>query len=84
VGEAVELGERVLADCQRILGSEHLETLRASIVLGLSYQGAGRFGEAVKLGERVLADCQRVLNPEHPLTLRSRANLTDFHRGGGS
>lgn len=44
-GEAVELGERVLADCERVLGPEHPFTVRARTNLSHPYRAAARNAE---------------------------------------
>jgi len=44
--DAIELLERLLADCQRILGSEHPVTLSARRSLADAYRKAGRNREA--------------------------------------
>jgi tetratricopeptide (TPR) repeat protein len=82
--EAVELGERVLADCERILGPEHPDTLHAaSAILFVSHDLAWRVGATVELGERVLADCERILGPEHPDTLRAGISIGySYHWAG--
>jgi hypothetical protein len=41
ITEAIKLGERVLADCRRILGPEHPFTLRATRSLSEAYRKAG-------------------------------------------
>ena len=41
-GEAIELGERVLAARERTLGPEHPHTLSVRAVLAVSYRDAGR------------------------------------------
>jgi len=55
IAEAIQLGERVLTDSERILGPEHPDTLRARMLLAASYRGAGRTDEAIELQEQVLA-----------------------------
>ena len=63
--EAITLFEQVLADQERILGPDHLDTLAARGNLAEAYRAAGRTGEAITLGEQVLADEERVLAPDH-------------------
>jgi tetratricopeptide (TPR) repeat protein len=74
-GEAIELGERTLADSERILGPEHPNTLSAGTILALSYWEAVRTTEAIKLGQRTLADSERILGPQHPDTLSAATIL---------
>ncbi|MGW2372922.1 tetratricopeptide repeat protein [Kitasatospora sp. NPDC001683] len=50
MAEAIVLGQRVLADCQRVLGNDHPSTLRTSGNLVASYRSAGFLGNAIDLG----------------------------------
>jgi tetratricopeptide (TPR) repeat protein len=70
--EAIELGERVLADCERILDQNHFATLRARAGLARCYRAVGRNLEAIELGKRVLADSEAILGREHRNTLLAR------------
>jgi tetratricopeptide (TPR) repeat protein len=81
--DAVELGERVLADCERILGPESLHTLGALAHLASAYRDAGRLEEAIELGERDVADSERILGVEHVHTLIGRANLAASYNDAG-
>ena len=83
-GEAVELGEQVLADRERILGPEHPDTLEARGNLAASYWSAGRTDDAFELDERVLADFERILGDDHRSTLIARGNLASLVPVGGS
>ncbi|WP_103529027.1 tetratricopeptide repeat protein [Streptomyces sp. SM12] len=74
-GEAIDLQERVVADCERILGTDHPNTLTARSNLAYSYGSAGRGGEAIDLQERVLADRERTLGTDHPDTRAAREVL---------
>ncbi|MBT2369281.1 tetratricopeptide repeat protein, partial [Streptomyces sp. ISL-10] len=61
--EALGLGERVLADRERLLGPDHPATLTARANLAVSYRSVGRNLEALDLREWVLADMERLLGP---------------------
>ena len=74
------LGERLVADRERLLGPEHPDTLSARANLASSYWSAGRTADAIAIGEQVLADSERLLGPEHPDTLGARANLEIMRR----
>jgi len=65
----------VAADCARLLGDEHPDTLSARGNLAASYRRAGRTGEAISLQERVAADCARLLGDGHPDTAAAAAVL---------
>ena len=80
---AVQLGEAVLADSERLLGTDHPDTLTARHNLANAYQAAGRTTEAITLHEQNLADRQRVLGPDHPRTLTSRNNLANAYQDAG-
>lgn len=78
----VDTATRARACAHRILGSEHVDTLRARSHVAVSYRLAGRPGEAIELGERVLADRERILGSEHPDTML-RAHLAVAYRDAG-
>jgi hypothetical protein len=69
---ALPLYERTLADCERVLGPDHPDTLTSQGNLAHAYHTAGRLTEALALFERTLADSERVLGPGHPLTETAR------------
>jgi tetratricopeptide (TPR) repeat protein len=73
--QAIAAGEAVAADCARMLGPDHPDTLAAWDNLAIACQEAARTAEAVRLHERALAGRVRALGPEHPDTLASRNNL---------
>lgn len=81
ITDAVELGERVLADSERSLGPERPETLRARLTLAVYYTEAGRTMEAIELAERVLPDFVRTLGREHPDTLAAGESLAVTYAG---
>ena len=82
-GEAIELFERVLAECKRLLGADHPDTLSVRNNLAGAYESAGRFAEAIDAWEELLLDCQRVLGADHPDTLSVRNNLAVAYRSVG-
>ena len=69
--EAIPLLERTLADCERVRGTGHPDTLTGKSY-GLSGCGAA---EAIPLLERTLADCERVRGADHPDTKAAREDL---------
>jgi hypothetical protein len=71
---ALPLYERTLADCERVLGPDHPDTLASRGNLAHAYHTAGRLTEALTVFERTLADCERVLGPDDPLTRTAREN----------
>jgi tetratricopeptide (TPR) repeat protein len=81
--QAIVISERLLADCERILGPDHPDTLAARNGLANAYQQAGRIDEAITLDKQILAARERVLGPDHPDTLRARSNLANgyWHAG---
>jgi DNA-binding SARP family transcriptional activator/tetratricopeptide (TPR) repeat protein len=84
-GESIELGEEVLADCERILGPEHPNTLTAARgILLVSYDLAWHAGATVERREHVLASSERILGPEHPDTLRAGMILALSREAGRS
>lgn len=80
---AIVLGERLLADHERILGPDHRDTLQSRNNLGTAYHYAGRTDEASILHEQNLTNCERTLGRAHPVTAASRQNLTAAYRTAG-
>ncbi len=81
--QAIVIGERLIADQERVLGPDHPDTLSSRNNLALAYQEAGRTDEAIPLHEQALAADERVLGPDHPNTLASRDNLALAYRAAG-
>ena len=81
--EAVNYGELVLTDYERVLGEDHPDTLTLRSNLASAYQDAGRLAEAIPLMERTLTDRERVLGEDHPRTLTSRNNLAHAYQDAG-
>ena len=77
------IGERLVADQERVLGPDHPDTLAARNNLAVAYQDAGRTAEAITLHEQTLAARERVLGPDHPDTLTSRNNLAIAYQAAG-
>jgi tetratricopeptide (TPR) repeat protein len=50
--QAIVIGERLLADCERVLGPDHPDTLDARNRLASAYHDAGRTSEAITLRSR--------------------------------
>ncbi|MEV5084778.1 tetratricopeptide repeat protein, partial [Streptomyces sp. NPDC056159] len=73
----------MVADCERLLGDDHADTLTARGNLAASYWQAGRTDEAIGLLEQVVADCKRLLGNDHPNTIRARGNLAASYQEAG-
>jgi len=83
LSRAISLGVTVLADCERLLGPDHPDTLASRHNLAGAYESAGRLREAIAVYERNLADCERLLGPGHRDTLASRHNLAGAYKSAG-
>jgi tetratricopeptide (TPR) repeat protein len=81
--QAVELGESLVADCERVLGADHVDTLAARGNLANAYLDAGQIAEAVPLLERALADFERVMGAGHSFTEDHRARLAFAYQRAG-
>jgi tetratricopeptide (TPR) repeat protein len=81
--QAIAIGERLVADQERVLGPDHPDTLGSRNNLALAYRAAGRFDEAISLHEQALAARERVLGLDHPGTLTARDNLALAYRDAG-
>ncbi len=73
--EAEPLRTRYLAICERVLGTEHPDTLGALNNLAILYWKQGKYEQAEPLYRRALDTYERVLGPEHPDTLSTVNNL---------
>jgi tetratricopeptide (TPR) repeat protein len=81
--QVIAIGERLVADRDRLLGPDHPDTLNSRNDLAVAYRAAGRTGEAITLHEQTLAAYERVLGPDHPSTLTSRDNLGLAYQDAG-
>lgn len=81
--QSILIAEPLLADQERVLGTEHPDTLRTRGNLALAYRDAGRTAEAITLHERNLAGREQVLGADHPDTLRTRNNLANAYLDAG-
>jgi transposase len=81
--QAIEHGEPLVTDSERLLGDTHPDTLASRGNLASAYQAAGRLAEAIPLYERTLADRERLLGDTHPSTLLSRNNLAAAYQAAG-
>ena len=73
--EAKTLDNKVLDTRNRILGVEHLDTIRAMENLAATYQNLGKYMEAEKLQLQVLDARNRILGVEHLDTINAMASL---------
>jgi tetratricopeptide (TPR) repeat protein len=81
--QAVELGESLVADCERVLGADHVDTLAARGNLANAYLDAGRVAEVVPILEGTLADFERVMGAGHSFTEDHRARLAFAYQRAG-
>ena len=81
--QAIEYGQSLVADYERVLGETQPDTLTSRSNLAAAYRAAGRLEEAIPLYERTLADREQVLGEIHPRTLASRNNLALAYRAAG-
>ncbi|KKZ68940.1 tetratricopeptide repeat protein, partial [Streptomyces showdoensis] len=80
---SISLYESNLADTERILGSDHPDTLVRRNNLATAYQEAGDLKRAIPLLESNLVDTERILGSDHPDTLRRRNNLATAYQEAG-
>jgi len=79
----ISAAEPLAAECERVVGADHPDTLASRHNLAWAYREAGRATEAITLHEKNLADRERVLGADHPRTLQSRNNLALVYREAG-
>jgi hypothetical protein len=75
--------KRTLADREKILGPDHLDTIGSRVSLGSAYQSAGKMTSTMQLYEQASAGYERVLGPDHRDTLAHRANLASVYATAG-
>ena len=80
---AILAAEPLVTDCERLLGSNHPDTLGSRGILAAGYWDVGRTDEAIALFERTLADCERMLGSRHPLTSSLQSNLALAYQDAG-
>jgi tetratricopeptide (TPR) repeat protein len=78
--QAIEHGQNLVTDAERILGASHPATLKSRNDLGEAYRESQRLEEAIQLFERNLTDCEQTLGEFHPDTLETRDNLALTYR----
>jgi tetratricopeptide (TPR) repeat protein len=78
--EAETLEHKVLDKRNRILGLEHLDTIRAMNNLAVTYGSLGKYTESEKLEIQVLDVRTRILGVEHPDTIDAMAKLAGTYR----
>jgi tetratricopeptide (TPR) repeat protein len=81
--QAIQMCEPLLADQERLLGTDHAGTLETRNNLARHYLDAGRTDEAIALHERNLAHRERARDADLPATLTFRANLALAYRAKG-
>ncbi|MFG3046983.1 tetratricopeptide repeat protein [Streptomyces sp. NPDC048241] len=79
----IPLMEAALAECDRVLGASHPDTLTSRGNLASAYASVGDVGRAIPLMEAALAENERVLGDADPTTLSTRNNLADAYRSVG-
>jgi tetratricopeptide (TPR) repeat protein len=81
--QTIEYGRLLVADRERVLGSDYPSTLTSRNNLAAAYRSAGRIEEAIPLLERTLADHERLLGSDHPNTLMLQNNLAETYQAAG-
>jgi len=79
----VELYEKTLGARARLLGPDHLSTLRSASYLARAYRKAGRLADAMPLFEDVFKQRRLLLGDSHLATLRSANYLAAAYSEAG-
>jgi tetratricopeptide (TPR) repeat protein len=74
-GVAVEYWRELGVASDRILGSDHPDSLRLADLLGAACSVAGLWAEAIASRQRVADERARTLGPQHSLTLAAQVTL---------
>jgi tetratricopeptide (TPR) repeat protein len=83
VALAIDLFERTVTDCRRVLGPDDPDTLAVETSLAEARKTEGRLDEAISRYEQAVAAYERVLGPDDPRTLTCRSNLARAYRTAG-
>ncbi|POX37582.1 ATP/GTP-binding protein [Streptomyces sp. Ru73] len=81
--EAETMLRETLADCERSLGPNALDTLESCLSLSSPLYALGQTSESVELIKRTVAGRSKTLGPVHPLTLLARRYLLSAPPGPG-
>jgi len=81
--QAIKYGQKLVVDCERVLGKNHRSTMASRYNLARAHRAAGRLKEPTQLLEGTLAASERVLGPGDPDTLRYRNSLGYTYRFTG-
>ena len=81
--DQLQVGRQALEAQQRVLGTEHPDTLASFDSLANTLARRVKNGEAERLHHQVLEARQRVLGADHPHTLSSLNNLANVLNGQG-
>lgn len=80
---AISWWQSMVADSERLLGDQHLDTFTARNNLATAYLQAGRIEEGLPVLERVVRDSDRVLGSQHSTTRGARGNLASAYAEAG-
>jgi tetratricopeptide (TPR) repeat protein len=72
--EAEARSKEGLAECEKTLGEDHLDTLQMADCLAMVFQSQGRQAEALTTRTRVLNWCKAKYGPDHIDTIRQTYN----------
>jgi tetratricopeptide (TPR) repeat protein len=81
--QSIAIAEPLLADQERMLGTDHHDTLATRNHLANGYYTAGRAAEAITLHEQNLAIQEQAVGNDHPDTLAMRSNLGLAYKAAG-
>jgi tetratricopeptide (TPR) repeat protein len=81
--QSILIAGPLLADQERVLGTDHPDTAGTRNDLATAYRDAGRTAEAIRLFEQTLAGRERVLGTDHPEYLNTRTGLATAYRDAG-
>lgn len=75
VSATLALSQSLLSDQERVLGSDHPDTLVTRNNIAFQTGTIGDVNGALALYQALLSDQERVLGPDHPSTLLTRSNI---------
>ncbi|KAG6878963.1 hypothetical protein C0992_006257 [Termitomyces sp. T32_za158] len=73
--DAEKLQQQVFVECDKVLGSNDINTIKAMSILATTYWKSGKLKEAEELGQRVVEAMKKAFGSSHSNTIQAMSNL---------
>jgi hypothetical protein len=81
--QAVRVGQSLVSESERLLGSAHLVSVAARQNLAVAYQAAGRLADVITLYQDRAAERERILGRDHVAVVTAHTKLAQAYRDAG-